>query len=244
MKLLQFLLFFIFLIIVGGLLILSYFGFVPVLSTLMGADKPKDLGVKYTKKEYGTYIQKAQTEIVPVKEVKSPADSIVYSGKKDLKQSFTQEEISARINYAIWKYMPVTNTQVRINSDGSVEVSGNILMDRLPGFIEREGMGQYTMADVEKGLNYIKLLKVNPPVYAKLNGSVASNNLVLSIQQITVGKFNVPLDVVHANETVTSVYNSIVSKVNGLSVKSATFSDSQFHFDGTVPEKMVVETSE
>jgi len=244
MKFIQFLLSLIFLVIVGVVLYLGYLGFIPVLSSFMGADKPKDLGVRYTKKEYDTYIQKAQTEVIPVREVKSPAESIVYSGKKDLKQSFTQDEISARLNYAMWKYMPVANTQVRINSNGTVEFSGNVLMDRLPGFIQREGMGQYTMADVQKGLNYIKLLKVNPPVYVRFNGSVADNNLALSIQQIQVGKFNVPLDVVHANETATSVYNSIVSKVSSLSVKSVTFSDSQMHFDGTVPEKMMVETAE
>ena len=98
------------------------------------------------------------------------------------------------------------------------------------------------MKDVEKGLQYIKLFKVNPPVYVKFNGSIASDNLALSIQKITVGKFNVPLDVVHANETATTVYNSVVSKVKGLSVKSVTFSDSQMHFDGTVPERMEVET--
>lgn len=231
MKLLQFIFSLIILVIVG-LFVLGYF--------LIG--KPKDLGVRYTKEEYKTYVQKAQTEVVPVKGPRSPAESIVYSGKKDLKQSFTQEEISARINYAMWKYMPVANTQVRINSDGSVEFSGNVIMNRLPGFIEREGMGQYTMADVEKGLKYIKFLKFNFPLYVKFNGAVASNNLALSIQQMTVGKFNVPLTTVHANETATSVYNSVVSKVNGLSVKSVTFSDRGMQFDGTVPEKMMVET--
>lgn len=235
MKLIQFFLSLIFLVIVSIVLILSYFGFVPVLSSLMGADKPKDLGVRYSKKEYYSYVEKAKTEIVPVQTPKSPAESIVYSGKKDLKQSFTQEEISARLNYAMWKYMPVANTQVRINADSSVEFSGTLLMDRLPGFIQREGMGQ---------LNYIKLLKVNPPVYVKFDGVVVHNNLDLSIHQIQVGKFSVPLYTVHANETATSVYNSVVSKVNGLSIKTVTFSDKKMDFDGTVPEKMEVETTQ
>lgn len=242
MKLLQFVFSFVFLVIVGAVLILGYFGFIPVVSSLMGADKPKDLGVRYTKEQYNTYIQKTKAEVVYVKGPISPDKSLVYSGKKNLTQSFTQEEISSRLNYSRWKYMPVGNIQIRINSDGSVEFSGNVLMDRLPGFIQREGMGQYSMADVEKGLTYIKLLKVNPPLYVKFNGTVASNNLALSVQKITVGKFNVPLDVVHANETAVSVYSSIASRVTGFYAKSVSFSNGQMSFDGTAPEKEEVET--
>lgn len=241
MKIVKFLLGFIALLIIGSISVAGYFGFVPILSQLMGADKPKDLGVVYSKKEYESFNNKVGNKIIETTENMEPAKSIEYSGKRDVNDNFSQEEISSRLNYGRWKYMPIGNVQTRINSDGTVEFSANVLMDRLPGFVAYEGMGKYTMADVTAGLDFIKMIKVNPPVYMKFNASITDNILQGSIQSLQVGKFNVPLEKLGINEVAHSVFKSIISKVPSFYAKSVTFSNGSMHYQGTIPESMKIE---
>ncbi len=244
MKIIQFFLSLIFLAVVGGILILGYLGFIPILSDVMGANRPKDLGVKYSQKEYQTFADKTNGDVAEVKKSVPPNQSVIYEGKKDIKDSYSQEELSGRINYAKWKYMPVGNTQIRINNDGSVEFSGNVLMNRLPGFIAREGMGKYTMADVTKGLKFINMIKVNPPVYTKFTAKVMDNKLTVNIQKIEVGKFNVPLGKIGANQVVVAVFDNIISKAPGFYGKTVTFSRGQMIFEGSIPAKETVEVAQ
>lgn len=243
MKLLKILMAVTIIIVLVIVLVAGYYGFVPGLSSVMGADKPKDLGVKYTKAHYDQFSIKLNGDIVPVTTSVNPAESITYSGKIDVNKDFSQEEISSRLNYSRWKYMPIKNVQVRINTDGSLEFSANIVMDRVAGFIEREGMGKWSMEDVSKGMNFIKLVKVNPPIYAKLKTNVSNNQPSGNIEAITVGKFNVPLDTVNANETAISLFRAITSKASSFYAKSVTFSEGKMYFEGTLPAKMMVETS-
>ncbi len=241
MRFLLFLISLLFLIFIGAFLYLSYLGFVPVVSTVLGTDKPRNLGIGYSEKEFRSYVIKAGTQIIEMTNPTDATHSIRYEGKRDLTESFTQEEISARLNYARWRYMPVTNTQVKIHDDGTIEFSGTVLMDRLDGFIARVGMGRYSRADVEKGLSYIGLLKINPPIYAKAKASVTDNKPSISVENIQVGKFNVPLGTVRANEVVTAIAQTIITQVDGLYAKSTTFSNGKMNFTGTVPERMIVE---
>ena len=244
MKIFKILFKLIILVIVAGILVLGYLGFIPGLSTLMGADKTKDLGIHYTKADYDSSLKKAG---VTVEVMKNPGgqikNSLAYSGKVAVKTDFTQEELSSRLNFAQWRYMPVSNTQLKINNDGTVEFSANILMDRLPGFVSYESMGKYTMADITKGMNFINLIKVNPPFYLKFKAEVGNNKLFVSIQEATIGKFNIPLTTVRADETVTSVFQSIISHIPNFYAQSAAFSEGKLHFEGTLPEKITVEAA-
>ena len=40
-------------LVIAAILTAGYLGFVPGLSTIMGADKPKDLGITYTQDDFG-----------------------------------------------------------------------------------------------------------------------------------------------------------------------------------------------
>jgi hypothetical protein len=240
MKLLKLLMLLILLLIIGGILLLGYLGFIPVLSSVMGSDKPRDLGIKYTQQQYSDYITKANEQISLISGNVSPENSITYSGKVDLKQSFTPEEISARLDYSKWEYMPATNTQLRINPDGSVEFSGEVLSDRINGFVAREGAGQYSAADVNKGLEYIKLLGKNFPVYVKFRASITNNQLTEIAEKIEVGRFSIPLKTVNADSVISSVSQTIMGRVPGFYAKSVTFTNRKMNFEGTVPEKVTV----
>lgn len=229
--------------IIAIILYLGYLGFIPFVSDIMGANKPKDLGIKYTKENFDSYVQKAQTKITLTNTGADPANSVRYSGQISLKESFSPEDISARLNYSNWKYMPVSNTQLRINSDGSMEFSANILMDRLPGFIAYAGLGKYSIDIINKGLKYVNLLKINPPLYTKFKAGVTDNNLNLNVQTIQVGRFSLPLDKLGANDVLTQSAENVFSKTTGFYAKSVNFSDGQMRFEGSVPEKMEVETN-
>jgi len=243
MKLLKLLLLLIVLVLIGGVLFLGYLGFIPVLSSVFGSDKPRDLGIKYTQQQYSDYVAKTKEEITTVSGNIAPENSITYSGKVDIKQSFTPEEISARIGFSKWKYMPVTNTQLRINPDGSVEFSGLVVSDRIDGFVAREGAGQYSIADVKKGLGYVKLLGKDFPVYAKFKASITNNQLTETVDKIEVGRFSIPLKTVNADSVVTTVSQTIMGRVPGFFAKSVTFTDGKMNFEGTVPEKLSVESN-
>lgn len=69
-------------IILGIVLVLGYFGFVPGVSNLLGSNKPRDLEVRTTAAEYDSYIKKAGTEMQYVLESPVVGKSIVASGKK------------------------------------------------------------------------------------------------------------------------------------------------------------------
>jgi len=240
MKIIKLIILLIIILIILSVGILGYFGFVPVLSTVFGSDKPRDLGIKYTEKQYLDYVAKSKTEIVALNENVSPQESIIYSGKTDLTQSFTQEEISARLNYSKWKYMPVKNVQLKINNDGTVEFSAVVVYERLSGFIAREGAGQYSKADVEKGLSYIKLIGRDFPVYAKFKASINNNQLSESTESIEVGRFSIPLEKINANSVIKSVSENIMRKVSGFYAKTVNFENGKMNFDGSVPERINV----
>ncbi|OGK11579.1 hypothetical protein A2954_01835 [Candidatus Roizmanbacteria bacterium RIFCSPLOWO2_01_FULL_37_12] len=243
MKIVKFFFSLLIIAIIGCVIYLGYLGFIPIVSNIMGANKPKDLGIKYTKENYDSYIQKGGTEIKYVKTGGNPADSVKLSGIKNVKDNFSQEDISARLNYSNWKYMPVKNTQVRINKGGTVEFSANVIMNRLPGFIAYTGLGKYSVEDVNKGLKYINLLKVDPPIYLKFKASVKHNLPDLEIQIIQVGKYILPLEKLGANQVITQAVENVFLKANGFHAMSAKFSDGQLIFDGTVPAVMEVESN-
>ncbi|HNQ16490.1 MAG TPA: hypothetical protein PKJ26_01270 [Candidatus Woesebacteria bacterium] len=227
------------LIVVGTVLVLGYLGFVPVISSLFGSDKPRDLGVVATQENYDQYLAKADTTL---KTLDAPVEgkSIVYSGSELLTTSFSQEEVTGRLNLSTWKYMPIDQVQVKFSPDGTVEVAGRLRMDRLDGFIAQVGGTQYSKADVEKGLDYLGVLTVNPVVYGKGTGSVTNNQVTAQIDYLEVGRLPVPLDKIDASGTFVSVANHIINNVPGLDVQQADFTGGKLNFTGSVPTEMKV----
>lgn len=206
----------------------------------MGTNKPKDLGVKATVAEYNTYIEKAGTELKHVSEAPVPGKSFVASGKKDIKVSFSQEEISGRVNFAQWRHMPVDNVQVRINNDGTGEVAGVLRIDRLSGFISTMGFGSVSQADIAEALKYVGIAG-NPPFYAKVKASVKDNRSQVSLLSGEVGRFPVPVDDINKSGVLSVITNEIISKVDGLYAKTVTFENGKMNFDGMVPASMTVQ---
>jgi len=242
MKFLKILVLLVVLIILGGIGYVTYLGFMPGLSNLVGANKPKDLGITYTKADFNKDIEKSVTKVEFTNSLTDASKSIIFSGQKDLTQSFTSAEISSRLNYSSWVYMPVANTQVRFNSDGTLEFSGNLVMNNLNGFINAIGGVGYTQADIEKGLGYLNIIKTDPPIYLKVKPTVINNQVTLSFSSATVGKMSIPLDKIDANSFMAGLTEKIMGEIPGFNAKSVTITDNQMNFSGTVPETAKVYT--
>lgn len=228
------------LVIFGVVLYLGYLGFIPPLAKIMGADRPQNLGITFAQTDYQQAITKAQTQLAQLPANVPASQSMTFSGSTPIDQSFTDTELSARLGFAKWKYMPISNPQVKINSDGTVEFSGNIILDRLPGFVSQVGGVNITPDQAQTAISYLKKFSSAPPVYAKFTASVADNQAVVQIQNLSVGRFPVPLDKADINSQVTSLTNHILGKVPGFYAKSVTFSDGQMKFSGTLPATMSI----
>jgi len=108
------------LLVVGAVLVLGYLGFVPGLSSVFGSDKPRDLGVTYTAQDKASFDQKIGGTFQTMTEPASDGKTLVFTDKKTaVNKSFTQEELTARLAAAEWKYMPLSSPQLRIKDDGS-----------------------------------------------------------------------------------------------------------------------------
>jgi hypothetical protein len=227
--------------IVIPVLVLGYLGFVPGLSGLMGATKPKDLGVRYSQADFTSYQQKTGRQFLdfanaPANPLK-PGKKTIFADPQPQNTATTQEEITAAINLVGWSDMPITNAQVRFG-DGTVEMSGNIDLDQVSNFVSFIGGVGYSQTDIDKALSWGKRLAGNPPIYIRASAAVTNNVLAMQVQQVQIGRFNAPLDT--ANTVLSTGTINALKNTYGLDIQSATFSNGQLHFAGTAPTTVYV----
>ena len=227
--------------VVIPVLILGYLGFIPGLSSLMGATKPRDLGVRYSEADYLSYQTKTGGQFLdfanaPVNPLK-PGKKTVFADPKYMDVALTQEEITATINMAGWSWMPATNVQVRLG-DGTVEISGNLNMDQITNFVNFVGGVGYDQSSIDKALSWGKRLMNNPPVYVKAATSVKDNVLSMQIQSVQVGRFSAPMDI--ASTVFNTATENSLNNTYGLNIKSATFGEGQLNFVGYSPTTIYV----
>lgn len=161
-----------------------------------------------------------------------------FSGEAEIKQTLTKEEVSARLNYAPWKYMPIKNVQVNFPEKDIVEFSANLLVERIPHFLSAVGFSGVSQDDIDKGLKYVKA--VNPPIYAKGKVSVSENKVDVNLISVEVGRIPVPFEDYDGNKIVKTVAERIFSLVPNFYAKSVVFSPDGMFFEGKVPTKGIV----
>jgi hypothetical protein len=219
-------------------LVLGYLGFFPGVSALFGSNRPRDLGVKYSQADYVSYQQRAGSQTVALAQVSEDGESLKFLGQQDLTASFSEAEVSARISHSLWRYMPFTNFQIRFPGQNLIEFSGILATDRLSGFISEVGGVEISQADIDKGLNYLKIFSKNTPVYAKAEVKVQDNKVDIQMQKLEIGRIPVPLESWDASSSFTNAAQEIIDKVPGLNAKSVTFGDGKMSFTGTVPTQI------
>lgn len=215
---------------------------------------PKDLGVRSTQADYQTYVSTGGWQVselitgaaagqggqVPGQE----GHTVQFSGTRSVKATRTSEQLTALANsndLKSWKYFPAQNVQIKIGNDGSVETSGRFLSDRIFTALARPGLD---ITSEEQGYinDYGKYGKGNPAFYMKFNGGITNNQVNINFSKVELGGIGVPSSAMgEVNNHVRSLVQRKMSKVSGLNIKSLTFQNGKMNFDGTVPDKIMVQ---
>jgi hypothetical protein len=262
MKLLKLLFLLILLLLIFFVFFLGYLGFVPGLSSILGTDKPKNLGIKYNQADLKSVRSKSQLEYKVLPDNPSPALTRQFTGKRNVTAQFTSAEITATMNNQPWKYWPYKDVQVKFNSDGSGEISGIFLKDRLIGY------GSAINAPSEAIQFATKFLPSNPVFYIKLKASLVNNKIdVFKPQAFEIGRMPMPLSLFLSfggfnlvqkaygqnpqamSEELSKVQNKrqlIIDFINSelssdfgdFYAKSAYFGNNKLFFDGTLTESI------
>lgn len=245
-------------------LALGYFGIIPGLSSLMGTNKPRDLGIKYTEVEYKSARGRSQIEYTALPANTLPEASRVFSGSRPVKTEFSSAEVTALMNNRPWKYWPYSSVQIKFNADGSGEISGVLIKDKLPGYGAMIGVPKEAVEFA------MKFLPNNPVFYVKGKAALADNIVsVFEPQKFEIGRIPLPVgiflsfvppqfikqtyaavDIGGMSSELSKVQNKralIIGYINqrlstfsGFFAKSAYFTEDRLVFDGTLSEKEAV----
>lgn len=226
-------------VLVVAVLVLGYLGFVPGLSDLMGATKPVDLGVRYTSADLASINSKVGVTYTALPAGTPAAQSEVITGSKPLQTTVTQEELTALVNdhSGKWKGYPVSDAQVKIESDGTMKMSGLLRLDRLDNYVAATGA---TGEQVQQILSTAGTLGANPRFYGEWKLDVVNGQVVGDVDKITIGNLDLPQDQVQANKAI--LLNAIEGRLSQLHIgaNSITTSNGNLNFSGTVPTQVAL----
>ena len=223
-------------------LVAGYFGLIPWLADVFGANKPRDLGVRYTQADYTNYLQKTNTQLFSFSQAPVPparsTDTIIYTDPQPKNVTLTNAEITSRADSSKWKDLPISNVQIKCGAGGVVEISAQLISDRLSNFVNIAGGGGYSPAEIQTGLDWLGFAGKNPAIYLKATASVTNNVASAQVTSAQINRFSLPNDLVSAGAV--AMAQTIFTRVTGLNIKSATFSDSGLTFVGDAPTKVYI----
>lgn len=218
------------------LLVLGWLGFVPGLSALLGADEPKHLGVQYSAADVQSFQAKSGItfrDAVPAPESPAvPEKKSLVANPQRVETSFTQEELSAALNGASLPWLPLKDVQVKL-SDRMIELSGLFSTDRIPDLTRLASGSGYSASDIARIVGYAEKLGADVPVYVKASGAVEQAQLNLQLQKVTVGRFNVPPDVVA--RLAPNGIHKVIKGSDSFAIEQATPKEGTLSFTGILP---------
>jgi hypothetical protein len=220
------------LIVVLVVLVAGYLGFVPILSDLMGAG-PRDLGIHPTAADAVNAMSKIGNTELALNGSTGPQGSIRLEGNHHVDTVLTAEEITAAQNARNYKYDPIRNVQVKINSDNTVETSGRLSIPKAKDYLRAIG---YTESEIDQALSAAKDVPGEAAFYAKGTVSMTNNVLSTDISEAKIGNVQIPKDQL-SNGALASIASSLISKNPGVSVDKFEIVDGKAHFVGTYPDK-------
>jgi hypothetical protein len=222
---------------------LGYLGFVPGVSRMLGSDKPRDLGIRYTDADLKSIASKNHVLRVIINSAPDARSSFVLKGKQTINNVFTDKEITARLAQSdIWALNPFTDVQVKIGENGVVEASGVVRVDRLKGYAEATGVSQQDIEAISTGMDKYKIPRISFPAYIKGTLSIKDDRLDINLSQLAIGKIPVPQAVFSQAKGPFEdfVYQRLKSGGYGsLYVKSLSFSNGKMNFSGDIPTEII-----
>jgi hypothetical protein len=168
--------------------VLGYIGYIPAIANLLGTNKPRDLGIKFTEKDRVEAHVKSGVQYVTLPASTSDELSIQRFGKHNVDTSWTSVQASALMNNRPWKYWPYKNVQVKFNTDGSAEVSGGLNKVVVPSYAAAIGIPKVAVEFA------MKLLPPTPVFYLKMKVSLKDNKVdVFEPQTFELNRIPLPV---------------------------------------------------
>lgn len=227
-KLLKIILILILLVIVVVVLVIGYLGFVPGLSTVMGTDKPRNLGVTYTAADLASAQGKLEQKIIEPQD--DPYVQMKAAQRKPVKTSLSNAEYSAHIEAV----HPVKDFQIKM--DGSnFEMSGKFDKVRIPQFLKTWGLTQdASEAEILDIVN--QYLPGDPVFYVKGSGGTADDKTEITLTKAELGRL--PVSAQMAEQFLEAYTDILIERAPAFSVKSAKIENGQLQFDGTTTSEI------
>ena len=205
----KFLIFFA-LIVVAIVIGLGMTGFVPGLSKMLGADKPRDLGVSATKEEFSSTLNNIGFSLNDDAGF-GPNTKISYHGQKTVNVGVSESEISSLLSFNHAEKFPVKDAQVKIHKDGTVEASAKVSIKNYKGY------------------------SLENAVYVKGKIDVTSPNSVkINPESVEIGRVPFPMTE-QMTSTLNNEANQLLKTIPGLSIQSVSYEEGKINFKGTIP---------
>jgi hypothetical protein len=139
---------------------------------------------------------------------------------------------------AFWKQrnyaLPIRDVQVRINQDGTGEVSG--ILELSTALSVARSLG-YTDREIEQAKSYAQHISGDLPFYVKGVGVVQNNQVTLAPTAFSLGRVSVPSVITKlAASAVSDMIERRIAKVGGISIQEFSLGQGQVHLVGTVPD--------
>jgi len=170
----------------------------------------KDLGVKYSYKDYTTALEKAGV-VVEDPSALSLGSEFTTEGTVRVEQEFTNSEVSALQNISNEVSGPYKDVQIAFHSDGNIEASAMVTEPQ-----------------------------INAPVYVKGRVERTGNKTFkITTSKIVAGKYAVPtLAQPYIDQRFENYINGVLQKISGLDVEKIEIKEGRAKFVGTVPAKI------
>lgn len=199
-------------IIVVLILVIGYLGIykIPVVSSVMGADKPKNLGIKTSEEALASIKEKIPMKITgEYVNFESTDPSQLFTGSIPVDTSTTSEEITSWLQRFEGDDPIFSQTQVR-KFEGGLEIS--TLLNK-----------------------YVKA-----PVYVKVNiNQTAENTLDLDITKASLGRIPVPKGYLEkASDWFEEKVNHIMATIPGFSMENYEIHEGYSSFKGSFPAQV------
>jgi hypothetical protein len=211
-----------------------------IVGVVIANTMPKSLGVRYTEADVKSVNSKLGINYAALPSSDIPTSSLKIEGKKPLDTQITQSELTALLNQPSeqWKNYPVKDVQFKINDDGTVEMTGKIIVKRFNDYAKATNMpSKYTSLVEDK----MDLVPVNPSFDYKGTYEIKNGKLEGEVTELKVGQLTVPKEWTDNNKNFITEFVEDRLDSAGMTVESAKFTDGKLDIKGSVPESIAFE---
>jgi hypothetical protein len=219
-------------------LVAGYFGFVPGVSNLFGSNKPKNLGTTFTAQDYKSAISKTGVQFLNNTDTVSLDKSQkTYGPAKAVSFDLTPAETLALLNdKAHGPDFPISDWQLRVNPDGTAEISAVLNIADLDKYAAANGATSEGSQQLLDAVKKAGVITKEVSFYMKGDAAVTNGQLSFETTSFKIGNLSISADTVNSNKSnIVDYFNTHKNVVPGFTIKNLSIVNGKIHFDGTVP---------